>query len=176
MSEASPFPPSEQIERDTEHSVEPRKRRWRAVAMLAGAGVLVVAVVAFSILWFLHPSTTPGTNQTHVAAASPGCTKIPLEVRSVVKQQLALGLHLPTEQVTAKLQAGESLAALATAQGLTTDQLQTLEINAYQTALEQQVREGNATQQDADHAVAQMRGYTQTVLNGFMTSLYLCNG
>jgi hypothetical protein len=176
MSQASPFPPPEQIEPAASHPEEPRKRSWHVSAMIASAGVLVVAVVAFSILWFLHPSTAPGTNPTHVVPAGQGCTKIPLEVRTVVKQQLALGLHLSIEQVTAKLQAGESLETLATAQGLTAEQLQTLEINAYQTAVGQQAREGHATQQDAEHAVAQIRGYAQTELNGFMIGLYLCNG
>jgi hypothetical protein len=176
MSEASSFPPSEQIEPAASYPEEPRRRDWRVVAMMAGVGVLVVALAAFSIVWFLHPSTALGTNQTHVVPAGPGCTKIPQQVRAMVKEQLALGLHLSTEQVTTKLQAGKSLEALATAQGLTEEQLQTLEINAYQTAMEQQVREGKATQPDADHADAQIRSYTPIVLNGFMTSLYLCSG
>ena len=51
------------------------------------------------------------------------------------------------EWLKAQLQAGKRLSQLAAAQGVSSSQLQTTEVNAVQSAVNQAVKDGNLTQQ-----------------------------
>jgi hypothetical protein len=63
---------------------------------------------------------------------------------------LAEGLGLSQDDLTARLQAGETLGSIAEAQGLSDDQLQTLWESAWQDAVDSAVANGTLTQAQAD--------------------------
>ena len=66
-----------------------------------------------------------------------------------VASQVAQGLHLSVDQLKTDLQNGMSLDQIATAQGVSSSQLHTLVLNAIQSAVNQAVKDGNLTQQQA---------------------------
>lgn len=173
---ASSQHPSLFPENGDEGQKSPRRLRWLSPVLAAIAGGLItVAVVVFSAQWFAHPATLNHTSGSGASIVGPGCGKVPQEVRDRTVQQVAQNLHLTLPQLVAKLQARQSLQEVATLQGITADQLQTIEVNAYQAAVQMQVSEGNTSQQQADHTVATIRGYDAATLNGFITSQIICN-
>lgn len=66
-----------------------------------------------------------------------------------IASQVAQGLHLSVNQLKADLKSGMSLDQIATAQGVSSSQLHTLVLNAIQSAVNQAVKDGNLTQQQA---------------------------
>jgi polyhydroxyalkanoate synthesis regulator phasin len=70
--------------------------------------------------------------------------------RSDIATEIAQGLHLSLTQLKADLKSGKSLSDIATAQHVTTAQLQTLLTNAIQDALHKAVSAGDLTQAQAD--------------------------
>lgn len=66
-----------------------------------------------------------------------------------VATQVAQGLHITSTQLMSQLQSGKSLSDIATAQGVSSTQLQTIVTNAIQSAVNKAVSDGNLTQQQA---------------------------
>jgi polyhydroxyalkanoate synthesis regulator phasin len=81
-----------------------------------------------------------------------------------VATQVAQGLHLNATQLMSQLQSGKSLSDIATAQGVSPSQLQTLVTNAIQSAVNKAVSDGNLTQQQATN-IMQMLQKNQGALN-----------
>jgi polyhydroxyalkanoate synthesis regulator phasin len=74
-----------------------------------------------------------------------------------VATQVAQGLHLTTTQLMSQLQSGKSLSDIATAQGVSSSQLQTLVTNAIQSAVNKAVSDGNLTQQQATNIMQMLQ-------------------
>src|SRR5262249_386975 len=91
------------------------------------------------------PKGGPGTG----TGLPPGCTgaRIPVDT---VQQETANGLHLMVDQVKTQVQAGKTIAQIAAAQGITQDELRSLEIHALQVANARWLQMGCITQQDVD--------------------------
>jgi hypothetical protein len=68
----------------------------------------------------------------------------------VFKQQLAQGLHLTVAQLTQKIRAGQTLTALASAQGVSKTQLSGLVVRALPTSLAPLVKAGRMTPQELE--------------------------
>jgi polyhydroxyalkanoate synthesis regulator phasin len=66
-----------------------------------------------------------------------------------VATQVAQGLHMNSNQLISQLQSGKSLSDIATAQNVSSTQLQSLVTNAIQSAVNKAVSDGNLTQQQA---------------------------
>lgn len=158
-------------------------RRYRRTnlrsALLTIASILIVGIVAFfAFRFFSH--TNSGTNGntnggSTVANGSPtppaiksGQPVLPASFYTTLKSQIAQGLHLSVAQITAQLQApfnpqsgvpAVGIADIATKQGITADQLHTIEVNAYRAAYNAMVQAGVITQQLADEDV---QYYSQT--------------
>ena len=81
-----------------------------------------------------------------------------------VATQVAQGLHMTADQLMAQLQSGKSLSDIATTQGVSSTQLQTLVTNAIQRAVNKAVSNGNLTQQQAT-SIMQMWQKNPGVLN-----------
>ncbi|BCL77615.1 hypothetical protein ccbrp13_00800 [Ktedonobacteria bacterium brp13] len=77
---------------------------------------------------------------------------------TTVKEHIAQGLHLTVDQVTAQVSGGKQSTDVATAQGISANQLHTIELNAYQAAFDQAVQQGVYTQ---SQAVSYMDSYRQ---------------
>jgi polyhydroxyalkanoate synthesis regulator phasin len=86
-----------------------------------------------------------------------------------VATQVAQGLHLTSTQLVSQLQSGKSLSQIATAQGVSSSQLQTIVTNAIQSAVNKAVSEGNLTQQQATNIMQMLQKHPNTLnrlLNG----------
>ena len=86
-----------------------------------------------------------------------------------VATQVAQGLHMTANQLMAQLQSGKSLSAIATTQGVSSSQLQTLVTNVIQSAVNKAVSDGNLTQQQAASIMQMLQknpGALNHLLNG----------
>ena len=86
-----------------------------------------------------------------------------------VATQVAQGLHMTANQLMSQLQSGKSLSNIATAQGVSSTQLQTLITNAIQSAVNKAVSDGNLTQQQATNIMQMLQkhpGALNRLLNG----------
>ncbi len=97
-----------------------------------------------------------------------------------IKQQVAQGLHRSVADLTALWStppggvqkggnppAAVTISDVATQEGLTRDQLTTLELNAVQAACTQLVNQGVLTQVQADARVQEIRGWDLSSLDGY---------
>ena len=78
-----------------------------------------------------------------------------------IKQQIAQGLKLTSTQLTTELRSGKTLSQIATAQGLTSSQLQTLVSNAMQTGLKPAIDSGDLTQTQVDRYIKRLQNNPQ---------------
>ena len=88
-----------------------------------------------------------------------------------VATQVAQGLHITSTQLMSQLQSGKSLSDIATAQGVSAAQLQTIVTNAIQSAVNKAVSDGNLTQQQATNIMQMLQknpGAFNRLLNGHL--------
>jgi polyhydroxyalkanoate synthesis regulator phasin len=86
-----------------------------------------------------------------------------------VANQVAQGLHMNVDQLKSQLQSGKSLSQIASAQHVSSSQLQTLVTNAIQSAVNKAVSDGNLTQQQATNIMQMVQknpGVLNRLLNG----------
>ena len=91
-----------------------------------------------------------------------------------VTTQLAQGLHMTVDQLGAQLQSGKSLSDIATAQGVSSSQLQTLVTSTFQSTVNKAVSDGNLTQQQATNITQMLQknpGVLNHLLNGHFGKL-----
>jgi hypothetical protein len=173
------------------------RRGLAALLLLLGCVIIVgvVAIVAWQALAQHTPSpslSAPGTNEPTKGNATgnalpPGWND-PAIYWQTIRTQVAQGLHLSATQITAQLQAagvtstatpastsknvapdpGAPMTNLAAQQGISTDQLRTLELNALQTACNTMVTQGKLTQADADQRMQVFRSWDQGTLNWYV--------
>jgi len=149
-----------------------RRRYHPLVWALAGALVVgIIALASFAIYThFTAASSGNGGPNTGGAAGGTAhlanyCTKGPVEVSVVVRQQVAQGLHLTPEELSAKLTDGQTILEVAAQQQVSADQLYTIEVNAYIAAHAQLVSEGKITKQQADQYDTNIRQADANNLN-----------
>lgn len=95
--------------------------------------------------------------QSHQACTGKGNGKITRFVtgqflskyHSQIENSIAAGLHMTSTQLTAQLKSGKSLSQIATAQNVSSTQLNTIVTNAVQSALNTAVSNGDLTQSEA---------------------------
>jgi polyhydroxyalkanoate synthesis regulator phasin len=86
-----------------------------------------------------------------------------------VVSQVASGLHMNATQLMSQSQSGKSLNDIATAQGVSSTQLQTIVTNAIQSAVNKAVSDGNLTQQQAT-TIMQMVQKNPAALNHLLNA------
>jgi hypothetical protein len=91
---------------------------------------------------------------------------------ATLKQRVAGRLHLSVGQITAQVSSGKQIADVATAQGVSADQLHGIILDAYQAAFDQAVRDGIYTRAQADGYMSGYRGRTASALNGTITEMF----
>jgi flagellar basal body-associated protein FliL len=129
----------------------------RLLYIIIGAIVVVLVAIGIGIFVILpniasadtsqKATPTPTTATTTTKTAGNGINKILKQYAPDIKNQIAQGLHLTSDQLTAQLQSGKTLTDIATAQNVSSTQLQTIVGNALQTALQPAVDAGTLTQQ-----------------------------
>ncbi|GAC1391503.1 MAG: hypothetical protein NVS4B11_38190 [Ktedonobacteraceae bacterium] len=133
----------------------------RTLYIIIGAVALLLLLIGVGIFTVLPMLTSAHTNQVTATPTVPltttptkrsgnGTGKILKQYAPDIKNQIAQGLKLTPEQLTAQLQSGKTLSDVATAQGVSTTQLQTLISNALQTSLKPAIDNGDLTQKQLD--------------------------
>jgi hypothetical protein len=175
-----------------------RSKRGPAMLLLLLGGVLiigVIAVVAWQALLPHTPSTGQSATRGSTAASkrensgvTPPGWNDPAIYWQTIREQVAQGFHLSVAQITAKLHAagaastvtpsatnkgsspdpGASMAAVAAQQGISTDQLRTIELHALQKACDVLVVQGRLTQTGADQRMQTFRGWDQGTMNWYV--------
>ena len=134
----------------------PERRSGRRVGawLFILCGCLIILGGASVLAWQLtsHTDAPVGSNNTPASSSQSakqpaGCTGA-REPVDVIQQQTAQGLHLTVAQVQAQILAGQTVAQIATEQGLTATQLHDVEIQALRTANNRWQSLGCITQQD----------------------------
>ncbi|MBE3559715.1 MAG: hypothetical protein IMW89_10875 [Ktedonobacteraceae bacterium] len=138
----------------------------RMLFLMGGVVILVLIVLGIGVFVIL-----PGfISAKSPASATPTATATPLPTAAAnpyaiylkqygpqIKQQIAQGLHLTPEQLTAQLQEGKSLDDIAKAQHVSPEQLNTLIARAFQSGLKPAVDSGGLTQKQVDALVKRMQ-------------------
>ena len=135
----------------------------RILYTLVGAIVLILLAIGIGVYALL--STITSANASHAVTPTPtpivsatttpthkgrAAAKLLKQYAPAIKNQIAAGLHLTPAQLTAQLQAGKTLSNIATAQNISSTQLQTIVGNAIQNALKPAVDGGTLTQKQVD--------------------------
>ena len=127
----------------------------------ATALLLILIGIAAFIFWPMitsaHTSqttnatpTVPAVTTTPTQQAGTGVAKLLRQYVPDIKTQIAQGLKLSPEQLTAQLRTGKTLSDVATTQGVSKTQLQTIVSNALETSLKPAVDDGTLTQKQLD--------------------------
>ena len=132
----------------------------RILYILVGAIVLVLLAIGIFVYTLLPTITSAiAANQTPTptptVSATPthkgnGAAKILKQYAPGIKNQIAQGLHLTPDQLASQLKSGKTLSDIATAQNISSTQLQTIVGNAIQNALKPAVTGGTLTQKQVD--------------------------
>lgn len=177
---------------------KPQQRSKRSVAslllLLGGVIIIgVIAIVAWQALSQHAASTGASTGGTSTSSrkgennsATPPGWNDPAIYWGTIRTQVAQGLHLSVAQVTAKLRAatppgtptstnkgsapdpGAPMTAVAVQQGISTDQLRTLELHALQKGCDALVAQGKLSRGDADQRMQMFEGWDQGTMNWYV--------
>ena len=128
--------------------------------LIAGATALLLILIGIAVFIFwpmvtsAHTTsqTTPTVSTTTTPTTQAGnvVAQMLKQYGPDVKTQIAQGLKLTPEQLTAQLRAGKTLSDVAKAQGVSATQLPTIITNAIETGLKPAVDDGTITQQQLD--------------------------
>jgi hypothetical protein len=149
----------------------------RILYIIVGAIVLILLAIGIGVYALLPTITSAMASQTATptpsVTATPapkgnGIAKILKQYAPTIKNQIAQGLHLTPEQLTTQVQSGKTLSNIATAQNVSSTQLQTLVGNALQTALQPAVSNGTLTQQQVNRLMKRYQG-NPTLLDRILT-------
>jgi hypothetical protein len=168
-----------------------KKSEWnRTSIILAFAACVVVGLlIFFGIRLFTQQADTgnaaagraPGSNtggavvQQGGGQATPPAGKgsgYPASFLNTVEQHIVQGLHLTVDRVTSEVSSGKQIADVAAAQGISRNQLHTIELNAYQAAFNQAVQNGTYTLDQANTYMENYRQRDPAKLNGTVTALF----
>jgi hypothetical protein len=154
-----------------EYGATESQRRTRHRILLVAIGVTLIGVLVVALwLVFLRPDAS---GQEYQRPNPP--VALSAAYYQAVEEQIAQGLGLSVAQVKAGIHAdpGEGLFGVATAQGVSPDQLYVIEITAHQTACAQLVANGVWTQQQADATVQYWQGRGAKALGSDMTDWFV---
>lgn len=162
------FPPNQPVQ----------KRRQSRNKLLLSGGILLCILILLCIAgaWLLPSLFSGGTSSTAgtpVASASPVATTPPARKNiyapyltsdgASIRTQIAQGLHLTPTQLAAQLHSGKTLSAIATTQGVSASQLQTLVTNSFQSGLKSAVANGGLTQKQVSALAKRMLKQPKTL-------------
>lgn len=149
------------------------------VIVIGGGSVLVWQLVPHqSVAVSGNNQPTSPTAQTATAVGKDNqslkdCSHgFPPSYNETLKQQFAQGVHLSVAQVTSAIHSGKPIQDLAAEQGVSPDQLFSLELHAYQVADDSMVTYGCMNQYSANLDVQRYRDGGAAQLNYDFTFLF----
>jgi len=167
--EASPHEEAVQPKMIPLAAIQQKKKFAFKKILLGGAIILALFILGAAGALFV-PKLIAGTNSQAVAstpaanAASKNVyTPYLAQYRTNIRDQIAQGLHLSTDQLEAQLNAGKTLSEIAVTQGVSASQLQTIVTNAFQSSFQPTVNSGNLTQKQVDTLVKRMLKQPKTL-------------
>ncbi|HEX6483581.1 MAG TPA: hypothetical protein VF043_32445 [Ktedonobacteraceae bacterium] len=157
-----------------------RHRGWsRSALLMVMLGCVILLGGGGILIWQVTAHTTPVPAQSTTASSGPikaeptqaaGCgPRLPWDF---LVQQAASGLHLTVAQIKTQVLAGKTIQGIAAAQGISQNQLHTIEVQALRAAYDKFVSMGCYTQQEADAGFRQDSGETPTQLNSDFTRYF----
>jgi hypothetical protein len=164
-----------------------RRSRWRLPMLLLLFGCVILIGGGSVLIWQLvsHQSTPgsgisgPGNSQSASTAGAKqeqplkDCSHgFPSSYNDTLRQQFAQGVHLTVDQVTTAIRSGKPIEDLAAEQGVSPDQLFSMELHAYQVADDSMVTYGCMNQYSANLDVQRYRDGGATQLNYDFTFLF----
>ncbi|GCE16290.1 hypothetical protein [Dictyobacter kobayashii] len=156
----------------------PKKQPSKKMLLIGGVSILVLLLLVIGVLLILPNLTASASNQatnaTPVAAATPAAnatkpanrniyTPYLARYRSTIRSQIAQGLHLPVDQLETQLKGGATLSSMATTQGISTTQLQTIIKSAFQQGFQPSITSGELTQKQVNTLITRMLKQPQTL-------------
>jgi hypothetical protein len=145
----------------------------RFLYILIGVVVLLLIAIGVGAFVILPSVTSAKSSQTTTTTVSTPTSKAkgkanPLQQAiqqnaPAIRTQIAEGLHITAEQLKTQLEAGQTLDAIATAQGVSSDQLQTLIQNAFEQNLATAVKSNTITQKQVDAYVVRLQKNATTL-------------
>lgn len=150
----------------------PQRGWWVAIATAA----LLFFLLGGGVATWVMSATMPA--RTQVISASPvQVSPFPFwgpKYDWIAEDDIATALHLTPEQITAQLQAGESMTQIATAQGVSASDLQNIELKAYAQLFDVAVKSGDISQKDANQWL-QLFQHDPQILEKMTIMLFLAN-
>jgi hypothetical protein len=136
-------------EKVTNYSVRRSSKKWWMIVpmvalcffILGALSVGFFSVQSSSRSVVAHPQASTGTILLLLRQAN---------YQSMLEQEVSNGLKLTQEQIITQVQMGKSMTDIATAQGISTDQLRKIETGAFTDTLQAMVKAGDASQAEAD--------------------------
>ena len=134
----------------------------RVLYIIIGAIVVVLILIGVGVFVLLPKITsanspqatpTPVVSSTATPTKGNAVTAALKQYAPNIRSQMAQGLHLTTDQLATQLRSGKTLTQVATAQGVSATQLQSLISNAVTTSLQPAVDGGTLTQKQVDALV-----------------------
>lgn len=182
------------FETDFQEDYTPRRPKpplFSVLFLLGGIIIGVALVLAWQAL-FVHPAgstiSTASSASVRAAATQSGNNNPsnngpqskdndrPPYFWDILKTHVAQGLHLSVDQVKTRLQSGQHIPVVAAAQGVSLDQLHTIEINAIQAADNEMVHRGFTTQPNIAADMLRWQQEEPMQLNGDVTNAFLRPG
>jgi len=140
------------------------------VILLSGGGVLIWQVTAHTTSAPSRSTTAPSGPIKAEPTQAAGCgPRLPWDF---LVQQAANGLHLTVAQIKTQVRAGKTIQDIAAAQGISQNQLHTIEVQALRAAYNKFVSMGCYTKPEADAGFRQDSGETPTQLNSDFTRYF----
>lgn len=142
------------------------KRSQKNTLLIVGGVVILLIILGVGAFAFLPKGTSQAAAPTTLKTKKAGARAAYLQQYGpTIKTQIAQGLHLTVAQVGAQLGAGKSIDAIAQAQNVSTDQLNTLIASAYQQGLQPAVQAGQLTQQQVTTLIKRMQANHKALAN-----------
>ena len=129
-------------------------QRRKRLLIISGAIVLALVLIAVGIFAMNSGANATSATSTSTTTVAPQPTSKSTgpyvqalkQYGASIKNQIAQGLKLTTDQLVTQLQAGKSLSDIATAQGLSATQLQNLIATSLLNGLNPAISSGGLTQ------------------------------
>lgn len=147
-----------------------QKKKPALKKILLGSAIVLVLFILGGVGGMFLPKLLAGTNDqmvTSTPAANAAAKNIYApyltQYRTPIRSQIAQGLHLSADQLETQLSAGKTLSEIATAQGISASQLQTVVTSAFQSSFQPTVNSGDLTQKQVDALVKRMLKQPKTL-------------
>jgi hypothetical protein len=172
---------SSHVERSSALQEKPqRSRGWsRSALLIVILGSAILLGGGGVLAWQVTALTSSAPAQSTTASRGPikaeptqaaGCgPRLPWDF---LVQQAANGLHLTVAQIKTQVLTGKTLQDIAVAQGISQNQLHTIEVQALRASYNKFVSMGCYTQQGADAGFRQDSGETPAQLNSDFTRYF----